>query len=109
MPSELLQQLPSLGIAGVLFVMWWLERQERAKAETGLRDAAAQTARVVAVSEQLLAVVKSNTEALTALRIELHAQRNQTADWMERLTRALPDDARRAARALDPTLKRTGT
>lgn len=109
MPGELLQQLPSFGIAGVLFVMWWLERQERARAETGLRDAAAQTARIIDVSEQLLAVVKSNTEALTALRIELHNQRNHTADWMDRLTRALPGAARRAVGAADPPLKRTGT
>lgn len=89
MPAELLESLGSLGIAGLLFVMWWYERQERSRTGAGLEQAAQQTGRVIEMGQQLLEVVRSNTEAITALRSELRAHRASEADWVHRLSSQL--------------------
>lgn len=85
-PEGLLTQLSSLGVAGLLFVMWWLERQERTATADGLAQRSAEASVVVELSEQLLEVVRANTEAITALRAELRAHRASEADWIHRLT-----------------------
>lgn len=89
MTSELIQQLPAFGVAGLLFVMWWVERSERQQADAGVREAASQTARSADVSDRLLSVVQANTEALTALRAEIRAQRASEVEWIARLTEQL--------------------
>lgn len=87
--DAVVNQLPSMGVAGLLFVMWWHERQERSRvghmAERRERDAL----RVMDVNDHLLDVVRSNTEALTALREELRSQRAIEAEWIARLSRQL--------------------
>lgn len=91
MSAELLAELPSLGIAGLLFVMWWIERQERVKSWTGLREALRHAGQVADVNRSLLDVVRINTEALTALREELRAHRATEAEWLMRLTARLDE------------------
>ena len=75
--EQVVQQLPSLGVSGLLFVMWWIERQERTRSQEGLSEALRHTAAIASLNSQLLDVVRANTEALTALREELRAQRDQ--------------------------------
>ncbi len=91
MIQEVLSQLPSLGIAGLLFVMWWIERQERARSTGGLRDALQYAAQIADVNKSLLDVIRANTEALTALREELRAHRATEAEWLARLTGQLEE------------------
>lgn len=97
--SELLSELPSLGIAGLLFVMWWLERQERARSTDGLRAALEQAGRIADINQNLLDVIRANTEALAALREELRAHRGSETEWLARLTQQLAELARRPAQA----------
>ncbi len=87
MPPELLKQLPSLGMAGLLFVMWWFERKERAQNTVGLHEAVKQL--VSDMNDRLLAVVKANTQAMTELREELRTHRATENDWMGRVNRQL--------------------
>ncbi len=89
MPAEFLGQLPSLGISGLLFVMWWIERQERTKAATGLRESSQYASQIVELNKSLLDVIRVNTEALTALREELRAHRATETEWLTRLTQEL--------------------
>jgi hypothetical protein len=91
MGPELLSQLPSLGISGLLFVMWWAERQERSRCATGLREALLYAGQVAEVNRHLLEVIRTNTEALTALREELRAHRNTEATWFARLAERLDE------------------
>lgn len=91
MPTELLSQLPSLGICGLLFVMWWVERQERARGAAGVREALQYAGQVAEVNKNLLDVIRANTEALTALREELRSHRMTEAEWLARLSRELED------------------
>jgi hypothetical protein len=89
--SEILAQLPSLGISGLLFVMWWVERQERTRAGLGLHDALQYAGQVAEVNKNLLDVIRANTEAMTALREELRSHRMTEAEWLARLTHQLED------------------
>jgi hypothetical protein len=91
MLDELLSQLPSLGISGLLFVMWWIERNERTGGTAALRDALQHVGQVANVNANLLDVVQANTEALTALREELRSHRAGEAEWLTRLTQQLED------------------
>ncbi|MBU0638056.1 MAG: hypothetical protein KKB50_04265 [Planctomycetes bacterium] len=89
MLDELVRQLPSLGIGGLLFVMWWCERQERVQNGTGMRDALRCNTQVAVVNDHLLDVVRANTAALSALREELRAHRIAEMEWFGRLSRQL--------------------
>ena len=91
MTPELLSQLPSLGIAGVLFIMWWIERQERTRNAGGLNEALQRAGQVAEINKHLLDVIRTNTEALTALREDLHAHRAWEAEWLTRLTQQLEE------------------
>ncbi len=91
MSPEVLSTLPSLGISGLLFVMWWIERQERARATAGLRDAVQYAGQIADVNKNLLDVIRANTEALTALREELRSHRSSESEWLARLTHQLED------------------
>lgn len=86
MLEELLQQLPSAGIAGLLFVMWWFERQERLRGVTATGVSADHARRVLEINDHLLDVIRSNTEALVALREELRAHRETQTVWMSRVS-----------------------
>lgn len=99
MPLEELGPLSSLGIAGLLFVMWWFERQERIAAARGQDDAQRREKELAAISEQLLQVVQANTEAITALRSELRAQRASEAEWFTRLLQQVQRVERQIDRA----------
>ncbi len=79
----------SLGVVGLLFVMWWHERQERVRSAAGLEEALQHTRQTAEVNEHLLSVVRSNTEAVAALREELRSHRSVEADWLGRLSRQL--------------------
>lgn len=91
MPGEILTDVASLGVAGLLFVMWWFERQERTRNLAPLRDAAQYAAQLADANRSLLDVVRANTEALTALREELRSHRATEAEWLARLTHQLED------------------
>ncbi len=97
--SDLLAELPSLGIAGLLFVMWWLERQDRARGTADLRSTLEHAGRIAEVNQSLLDVIRANTEALAALREELRAHRGNETEWLARLTQQLAELARRPAQA----------
>jgi hypothetical protein len=88
---DVLTQLPSLGISGLLFVMWWVERQERTRSTAGLQDALQYAGQVSEVNKNLLDVIRANTEALTALREELRSHRATEAEWLTRLTHQLEE------------------
>ena len=87
--EEVLTQLPSLGVAGLLFVMWWCERQERTKAANRLRETLSDASATAEINERLLEVIRANTEALTALREELRAFRQTEHEWLDRISRQL--------------------
>lgn len=87
--DQILNHAISLGISGLLFVMWWCERQERTRAGTMAHDATLLTERLTGVNDQLLEVIQQNTEALTALRGEIHSHRMFEADWIKRLSQQL--------------------
>ncbi len=89
MLNEVLSHLPSLGISGLLFVMWWIERQERTRAAGGVQEALARVAQVADINTHLLDVIRANTEALSALREELRSHRLVENDWLSRLSRQL--------------------
>lgn len=88
MLDEALKQALSFGISGLLFVMWWFERQERVKSNGGIAEALQYSQQVAEVNERLLEVVKANTEALTGLREELRARQIEM-DWLTRAAKAL--------------------
>ncbi len=91
MLNEVLGQLPSLGVAGLLFVMWWIERSERTAGTGALRDAVQQIGQVADVNANLLRVIQANTEALTALREELRSHRAGEVEWLTRLNQQLEE------------------
>ena len=83
------QQLPSLGVSGLLFVMWWYERQERVRGAQTTQDIVRRTGQVLEINDHLLDVIRSNTEACIALREEFRAHRETETEWMNRLSRQL--------------------
>lgn len=83
------EQIASLGIAGLLFVMWWFERQERTRL-TRTRDMLLRDGdELRGMHEQVLEVVRTNTAALGALREELRSQRETEAEWFRRFSEQL--------------------
>ena len=84
--DQILNYAVSLGISGLLFVMWWFERQERTRASATVHDATLLTQHLTGVNDKLLEVIQQNTEALTALRSEIHSHRMFEADWIKRLS-----------------------
>lgn len=89
MLDPLWQHLPSLGIAGLLFVMWWYERQERVRGAQVTQEGVAHSVRLAEINGRLLDVIRSNTEAFVALREELRMHRETQTEWMGRLSRQL--------------------
>lgn len=89
MIDGLMTHVPSLGIAGLLFVMWWYERQERVRNADGVQESLRCTAQAANVNERLLDVIRANTEALTALREELRSQRESEAQWRMRIAQQI--------------------
>jgi hypothetical protein len=89
MLDEVAKQAVSLGIAGLLFVMWWFERQERSRNAGSVQQALQYTNQVSDVNEQLLDVIRANTDALAALREELRTHRMLETDWLNRVSRQL--------------------
>jgi len=89
MLDEIARQAVSLGISGLLFVMWWFERQERTRSSSSVQQALQYTNQVSDVNEQLLNVIRANTDALAALREELRTHRMLETDWLNRVSRQL--------------------
>jgi len=89
MMDAVFQQLPSLGVSGLLFVMWWFERQERTRCGQQTRDATDSARRAADLSEQLIDVVRANTDALAGLREELRSHRGFQTEWLGRLGQQL--------------------
>lgn len=87
--DQILEHLPSFGVAGLLFVMWWYERVERLRSTQQQQDTANAHARTQQINTHLLEVIQQNTEALVALREAMHTHRLQEADWVARLTHQL--------------------
>lgn len=92
MTEEILRQLPSLGVSGLLFVMWWGERAERHRGAAAVQDAQQSASRLAHLNGELLDVIRSNTEVLTALREELRAHRATEVDWLARISRQMESD-----------------
>jgi len=89
MLEDVVQHLPSLGIGGLLFVMWWFERHERLRGVSMVREAAEHISRSVEINDHLLDVIRNNTEALIALREELRSHRMNETEWLSRLSRQI--------------------
>lgn len=89
MSPELIEQLPSLGISGLLFVMWWMERQERGRNWNGMQEALKCAAAGADLNEEILKVIRANTEALTALRAELASARLSDGEWRTQMMQEL--------------------
>ncbi len=87
--DEILRALPSLGISGLLFVMWWFERQERVRGTSDVREALRFAEQGVELNERLVEVLRANTEAITALREELRSHRGVETEWLKRISRQL--------------------
>lgn len=82
-------QAASLGISGLLFVMWWYERQERVRNAVKAREARSYADQVADVNDRLLDVIRANTDALAALREELRSSRISETEWRNRLMQRL--------------------
>ncbi len=91
MYDMLVKQALSLGISGLLFVMWWFERQERTRNMAGTQEALRRGHQIAEINEQLLDVIRANTEALAALREELRSHRARETEWLTRLTQRIDD------------------
>ncbi len=89
MLDAVVEQIPSLGIAGLLFVMWWYERQERVRTSRAVEASQSHAAQLIDINDRLLDVIGTNTAALTALREELRSQRETEAEWFARLSHQL--------------------
>jgi hypothetical protein len=87
----LVSDVASLGMTGLLFVMWWHERLERQRAALLQRDAQSVAEVVSAANARLLDVLQANTAALTSLRDELHSQRQAAGEWLTQVTRQLDE------------------
>jgi hypothetical protein len=89
MLDGVLHQLPTLGISGLLFVMWWFERHERLRTISGAREGLDFGRMASDVNHHLLDAVRANTDALAALREELRSHRVAETEWLSRLSRQL--------------------
>jgi hypothetical protein len=89
MLEQITTQLPSLGISGLLFIMWWYERQERTRSASATQEALKYTSQMADVNDHLLDVIRGNTEALSALREELRSHRLTETEWLSRLSRQI--------------------
>ncbi len=67
MPPELPTDLSSLGVAGLMGLMWLWERRNSQKREQQLDEAHARIMGDRIAIEQLIAVVRQNAEALARL------------------------------------------
>lgn len=91
MPTELLPEFASFGVAGLLFVMWWVERHERTRGAADLKDAVSFAAQLTDTNRRLMDVLTRNTEALTALRDELRAYREAEGAFLARLAERIEE------------------
>lgn len=89
--ESLMEQVASFGIAGLLFVMWWQERRERQQITAAVPDAMSYAKQLANVNEQLLNVVRANTQVLAELREELRASRAAEREWLARLSQQLAE------------------
>ncbi|MBI5863268.1 MAG: hypothetical protein HZB38_01900 [Planctomycetes bacterium] len=80
--DEILRQAFSLGISGLLFVMWWHERRERLGSTAGLDTCGRDKATLTDMTTNLVSVIRNNTDVLAALREELRAHRQAEGQWM---------------------------
>lgn len=87
--NELIGHLPSLGIAGLLFVMWWYERLERVRGRDTLGEATRSAAQLADMNDRLLDVLRDNTAALTGLREEFRSQRMTQTELLARICQRL--------------------
>jgi hypothetical protein len=87
MIDEVMRQLPSLGVSGLLFVMWWFERADRTRFAAGMKESHESLSQIARINEQLLGVIRSNTAAMTSLQDELRAHRASELEWLKRLSR----------------------
>lgn len=66
-PSDLPAELPSLGVAGLMGLMWLWERRVSQKREQQIDEAHARILADRIALEQLMTVVRQNAEALARL------------------------------------------
>jgi len=88
---QIVGDVASLGMTGLLFVMWWHERLERQRAALLQRDAQSVAEVVTASNARLLDVLQANTAALTSLREELRSQRQAAGECLRQVTQQLDD------------------
>lgn len=70
--EALLAAMAQLGVGGLFGFMWWQERKDRLAAEEERQAKETRLVSSEADRAALLEVVKENTEAVTALRHEVH-------------------------------------
>ena len=87
--NDVVAQLPSLGIAGLLFVMWWHERLERVRGRDAQLEATRGAAQLADMNDRLVDVLRENTAALTGLREELRSQRLAQTELLGRICQRL--------------------
>ena len=66
----------SLGIVGIMFVMWWHERKDRLISESKCNRLETVLEKSVTTTAELVKLVKESTAALVALKDEI-------ASWRE--------------------------
>lgn len=87
--ESVIQQAASLGIAGLLFVMWWFERGERLQAAHAAQQSLESARRTGELNDRLIDVIQGNTAALVGLRDELRSQREEAPGWVLRLSQQI--------------------
>ena len=67
-----------LGVGGLFGAMWWMERRDRLTGEDERQRKETRLTSVEADRAALMDVVRDNTEAVTALREEVHRWHTQS-------------------------------
>lgn len=65
--DQLVSEALKLGISGLFFIMWWMERKDGRKLEDILKEVTQMAQNSLKREEELLRVVKENTQAITKL------------------------------------------
>lgn len=74
MDIGIVKEALNLGVAGLFFVMFWMERKDRISAENKLKETLPRLKTIEEIFEMVVQVLRENTEALDQLRASLGLQ-----------------------------------
>jgi hypothetical protein len=94
MPPDLLQSLTQFGVAGLIGLLWIIERRHAATREKQLDDAHARMLALHRDNETLITLIRENTKAISALE---HAQQRLIALLDRRAAQSQTARRKRAA------------